>query len=131
MSISQARSLQKRYRVAALSYLLYGIVYFLGAALRMTPERQVHFHGLPWWSFFLGGAVLLGVIPYFIWHGRKWLTRIIAFGPAAKCLVLVRREFLTAQSDAPIDSFNVVFALIAFLAAFLLFRAGFSRKAEP
>ena len=50
---------------AGAAYLVYGLVYLLAATLELTPERRVD----NWWIWFVGGGVLVVVLPPLIWRG--------------------------------------------------------------
>ena len=124
------RSAVNPYRRAAIFYFIYGVVYLTGAIVRLTPERQVDINGVPWWVFYLVGALFVVLLPALVWFERKWFTRIIAFGPLGKCVVLARQAFASIQEGNPLNSYDVVFAVVAFVAAWQLFVAGWSRPRE-
>lgn len=70
----------QKYQQAALSYLIYGLVYLSGAVY-LARMDVVARSGWVW--FFVGTAFIL-VLPPLIWYEFKWVTRILAV------LVLVR-----------------------------------------
>ena len=76
-------TLDARYRQAALTYALYGVLYWLGglalAAAGRGP-RGLPRGGLAW---FVVGALLVGVIPWLLVRERRWFDR----------WVLARRDF--------------------------------------
>jgi len=118
------------YRRAAGGYVLYGLVYMFGAIQQLTPERQHDFFGfVPWWVFYLAGAVLILWFPVLIWKRHMWFTRVLAVFPAIKALtLLVKQGRLMGQGEAAV-SYNWFFALVAMGAAVLLYRAGWGPQA--
>ena len=127
------RTLQRRvaraYHLAAVAYALYGVVYFVGAVVALTPERQVSWLGIvPWWAFYAVGLVLLLLLPVLIWRQWQWLCRILALGPASKALVLFWRQGRLLANGEPPGLFNWLFAVVAIAAALLLARASWPAK---
>ena len=124
----------RAYRLAAIAYVLYGLLYLGGAVLALTPERMgLYFGFLPWWALDLVGAALLAVLPLLVLRQWTWLTRILALGPAAKALVLFRREGMAMAGGESPSLFTWAFALTAVLAALTLSWAGWGhpRAASP
>jgi hypothetical protein len=112
-----------RYRVAAVAYFAYGLVYLGGAILALTPKRMGTFFGfVPWWAFYVVGACLVVALPLLVWRRHKWFTRIIALGPAGKALSLCWRLGADGATTRLYDWF---FIAVAIATAVLLFRAGF------
>jgi len=120
--------MKDRYHQAAVAYFLYGIVYLSGAWFRLTPERQVSIYNIPWWAFYIAGALLVIVLPLLVWKHFKWFTRIIVLGPTIKAVVLLKRELPATLSGTEIDLFNWFFVGVALVAAYLLFRAGWGEQ---
>ncbi len=121
------------YRLAAVCYFLYGVVYLVGACIWLTPERMVTFFGfVPWWAFYVAGGLMVLALPLLVWRRFKWLTRVIALGPAGKALALCWRQG-RGPSDLSRDPASFVydwfFLGVAILAAVLLFRAGWGNQA--
>ena len=110
-------------------YLIYGMVYLLGAILQITPERMGVFFGfVPWWAFYLLGALAVVLLPLLVWYRFKWFTRILAFGPAVKSVSLVWKQHrLYATGETPLF-YNWFFLLVALWTALHLFRAGWGRQ---
>ena len=80
------RLVSEPYSLAAAAYFGYGLVYLLGAALAMSPEREVPTFGVvPWWLWFILGSVLTLVGPMLVWRRIRWFTLVLAalhFGQA-------------------------------------------------
>ena len=112
---------------AAAAYVVYGLVYLGSAWASLTPERMRPVGGLPWWSFFVLGGLLLVVVPLLLLQRSKWLARILALGPGAKALVLLYRQGTRVGAGEPAPAADWLFALVAIAAAVLLLRAGFGR----
>ena len=122
--------LRNPFRAAALAYLVYGCVYLLGAALQMTPDRQHDFYGVPWWGFFVGGALLLMGLPVLIWQERRRFTQVLSIFPGLKALTLVVKQGKLMGAGEPTNLYNWFFIVVAVAASVLLFRAGFGPPAE-
>jgi len=115
-----------RDRQAAVAYAVYGAVYFVGAVLRLTDARKVDVAGgIPWWSFYVLGALLVVGLPPLIWTGRRWLCRLLALGVGGKALALSWRVGTQVSDAAGLDLYNGVFLIVAATTAVLLLRAGF------
>jgi hypothetical protein len=118
---------------AALGYFFYGVVYLVGAMMELDPSRKIIFWGfVPWWSFYIAGALVMVTIPIFVARGVIWLTWIIAFFVAGKAGWLVWMQGRSFQQNASVDSYNTFFALVAGVAAMLLFHAALEgRRRSP
>ena len=100
-----------------------------GAIAKLTSERKVDFFGtVPWWTFYLIGALALVGFPIMVWFRFKWFTRIIAFGPTVKAITLIGREGRSLMKGEPMNLFYWIFAVVAVWAAVHLFRAGWGRE---
>lgn len=117
--------LRNPFQAASLAYFVYGGVYLLGAALQMTPDRQHDFYGVPWWGFFVVGALLLIGLPVLIWQGYRRFTQVLSIFPALKALTLVVKQGKLMGAGEPTLVYNWFFAGVALIASVLLFRAGF------
>ena len=117
--------LRNPFKAASLAYFVYGGVYLLGAALQMTPDRQHDFYGVPWWGFFVVGALLLIGLPVLIWQGYRRFTQVLSIFPALKALTLVVKQGKLMGAGEPTLVYNWFFAGVALIASVLLFRAGF------
>ncbi len=116
----------RAYRRAALAYGVYGCVYLGGAVAALTPDRKTTFFGVvPWWVFYVVGALLLLALPVLIWRELMWLTRILALGPAGKALTLLWQQGRQVADTGEADLFRLFFAVLAVTTACLLALAGF------
>jgi hypothetical protein len=122
----------RKYNQAAIGYLVYGLIYLVGALylgrIGQGPDGTV--------LWYLTGAGMALGFPYLIWKRFKWMTRVLAL------LVLVRvigllRIAVRAESDpvplpwgSEIATWHgaIVFMLIAVLTCILLARAGWQRS---
>ena len=116
---------RQKYRQAALTYFLYGLVYLTARAAG----------GL---GFYLVGALLAVVFPVLVWKEFKWFTRVLAV------LVLVRvgglahliwtddgRQVpLVGEATIPQAVGAGVFLLVAVVTFGMLVRAGWARGGE-
>jgi hypothetical protein len=113
------------YRRAAVAYAIYGVLYMGGALAALDEDRKVTFFGfVPWWAFYLAGALLLAVFPVLVWRKFKWIARILCIGPAIKALVLFWRMGIDMQAGDGFSAYQGLFALAAVGAASLLALAG-------
>lgn len=124
----------EKYHQAALTYLLYGLLYLSGAVYLAWMDVAAR----SGWMWFLVGAVFVLVLPPLIWNEYKWVTRILAV------LVFVRvaglgRTILTVGGETvpmpwggalPMRYGAVVFLLIAAVTGVMLVRAGWNLGAE-
>lgn len=120
----------QKYHQAALTYLVYGLLY-LGGAVYLAQMDVVARSG---WVWFLVGMVFVVALPPLIWKEFMWVTRILAI------LVFVRviglgRTLLTVGGETvplpgdgtlPMRSGAVVFLLIATVTCAMLVRAGWN-----
>ena len=106
-----------------MAYVAYGSVYMVGAIMHLSPDRQRDFFGfVPWWVFYVAGALLVACLPVLIWQKRMWFTRVLAIFPVIKSVtLLIKQGKLMGQGD-PTVPYNWFFALVAMITtAFLLF----------
>jgi len=122
MNFKLKRLKSDRYFLAGLAYFTYGVVYLAGAVASLGPARQMSFHGLPWWSFYIGGVLLIFIIPFVIFKKIRWFTLLVALGPASKCFWLFNKQ----MNSEPTMS-NWLFILVAGTCSLLMFRAGFAQ----
>jgi hypothetical protein len=119
------------YRRAAVAYVVYGLVYLVGAILQLTPDRQRDFFGfVPWWAFYVAGAAVILTLPVLVWRRYKWFTRILSIFPAIKALSLFIKQGRLMGAGEPTVPYNWFFAVVALAAGALLFRAGWGLQLE-
>ncbi len=121
---------QNPYRRGAVAYLVYGCVYMLGAAMQLTPERQHDFFGVPWWAFFVVGAMLVAGVPVLIWREYRRFTAVLSIFPGIKAMTLVWKQGKLMGAGEPTNQYNWFFAVVAMTASIMLFRAGFGSKKD-
>lgn len=113
------------FRRAAVIYFIYGAIYFLGAIVQLTSERKVQFFGfVPWWVFYVLGAIVMVGFPLLVWNRLKWFTRILVFGPLIKAGTLAARELPAELAGGSINPFPWIFFLAAIWATAHIFYAG-------
>ena len=113
------------FRRAAVIYFFYGAIYFGGAIVQLTSERRTVFFGfVPWWAFYLLGALVVIGFPLLVWNRFKWFTRILAVGPFIKASTLAARQLPAEVESGSINPFPWIFAATAIWAAVHLFYAG-------
>jgi len=111
------------YFLSGVSYFIYGGIYLAGALASLSPARQMSFHGIPWWTFYIGGLLLVILVPFVIFKKNRWLTILIGLGPLSKCIWLVNKQL---NSEASL--FQWLFLSAAGVCALLLFRAALIRQ---
>ena len=110
---------------AAVIYFIYGAIYFGGAMAQLTSDRKTVFFGfVPWWAFYVLGAIVVIGFPLLVWYRFKWFTRILAFGPLIKAGTLVARQLPAEIVSGSMNPFPWIFAAAAVWAAVHLFYAG-------
>jgi hypothetical protein len=125
----------KKYRQAALTYLIYGLIYWGGGfyLIETGISRQ---SGVAW--FIVGGLFIL-LFPPLIWHGARrktltWFTRLLAVFVLIRVFGLAR-VILNDEGTAvplpwggamPLAYGAVVFLLIAAGTCYMLARAGWN-----
>ena len=125
------RILADPYKLAAMAYLTYGLVYLTGAVweIQADPARKVTFWGVvPWWAFYVAGAGILVTLPVYLWREIRWLALTLAFFTAVKALTLcwIQGRHISAGQEQSL--YNWVFAVIAATTSILLLRASRSPK---
>lgn len=127
----------QKYHHAALTYLVYGLLYLSGAVYL----AQMNVVARSGWMWFVIGMLFVLVLPPLIWKEFKWITRILAV------LVFVRvaglgRTILTSKGETVPLPWNgelalrtgaTIFLLIAAVTGAMLARAGWNlgRGEEP
>jgi hypothetical protein len=107
---------------AAAAYVVYGLVYLGGAWVQMTPERRSAGGPIPWWAFFVAGALLVVVLPPLVLRGPRWIPVVLGALVGVKALALWWRAATDARAGGPI-AFHACFAAIATATCVLLLRA--------
>ena len=137
-----------RFRQAAWTYVLYGVVYWLGglalAAAGRGP-RGMERGGVAW---FVVGALFVVVFPWLLVRERAWFDRVVlsrrdfarvlALLVAFRAVEVARLALASRPPDAsrvpvlgvgvPVDAGAWVFCLITVVTAAVLARAGWSRE---
>lgn len=123
---------ERKYHQAAITYLVYGLIYWLGGLylIEIGVSRQ---DGMLW--LIIGAAFVL-VFPPLIWKGYKWFTRVLAILVGVRIIGLARviagdeGQTVTLPWNATVPQVvgAYIFLVIAAVACFMLARAGWSRK---
>jgi len=122
---------QDPWKVAAMAYVAYGVVYFVGAASQITPDRQHDFYGVPWWAFFVIGAALVAICPVLVWKRYRRFTQVLSVFPAIKAATLLMKQGKLMGAGEPTIPYNWFFAMVALMASIMLFRVAFGAKSAP
>jgi hypothetical protein len=137
-------SRDKRYHQAALTYLIYGLLYWSGG-FYLIAQGISEQSGIGW---FIVGALFILIFPPLIWHGARrkalqWFTRILALFVLIRVLGLARvilndeGQMVPLPWDGSVSMRlgTAVFLVIAAGTCFMLARAGWSegdnRHLEP
>lgn len=118
----------QRYHQAAITYLIYGLIYLSGAVY-LAETDVVARSGLVW---FLVGLVFVLVLPPLIWKEFKWVTRILAVLVFVRVAGLVRVIASHAGETVPLPGGPVLsmqygaaaFLVVAVVTGAMLIRAG-------
>ena len=122
----------RKYNQAAIGYLLYGLIYLVGAIylarIGKGPSASV------WW-YLIGAAMAFG-LPWLIWKRFKWVTRILAVLVLVRVAGLVRIAVRSGTESVPLPWGSeialshgaILFMLIALATCVLLARAGWQRR---
>lgn len=121
----------RKYRQAAVAYLIYGLIYLAGAIYLGQVGKGPP--GGPLW-YVIGALMALG-FPVLIWFEFKWVTRALAILVFIRVIGLLRIGLRTERENVPLPwggeiSLQLgafVFLLVAAVACFLLARAGWQR----
>jgi hypothetical protein len=122
----------RKYRQAAIGYLVYGVIYLFGAIYLGRVGKGPD--GTVWW-YLIGAAMAFG-FPYLIWKRFKWVTRILAVLVLVRVIGLVRIALRAGMEPVPLPGGGeiatshgvIVFMLIAVMTCILLARAGWQRS---
>lgn len=124
----------QKYHQAALTYLIYGLLYLSGAVYLARMDVVAR----SGWVWFLVGTAFLLVLPPLIWKEFKWVTRILAVLVFVRVAGLGRTILTTGGETVPLPGGGtlpmqygaVVFLLIAAMTGAMLARAGWTLGAE-
>ena len=122
----------RKYHHAAVAYLVYGVIYLVGAVYLGRIGRGPD--GSAWW-YVIGAAMALG-FPYLIWMRAKWITRILAVLVLVRVIGLFRIALRSGTDGVPLpwggeiatSHGAIVFMVIAIATCILLARAGWQRS---
>jgi hypothetical protein len=122
----------RKYKQAALAYLVYGVIYLAGAIYLARIGRGPG--GTAWW-YLIGAAMAFG-FPYLIWKRFKWVTRILAVLVLVRVIGLARIALRAGTEQVPLPwggevttaQGAILFMLIAVATCVLLARAGWHRS---
>ena len=127
--------LARKYKQAAIGYLIYGIIYLVGAIYLARIGKGPG--GAVWW-YLLGGVMALG-FPYLIWNRFRWVTRILTVLVFVRVIGLLRIAVRTGTDPVPLpwggevatSHGAIFFMIIAATTCALLARAGWQRSRLP
>jgi hypothetical protein len=113
------------WKVAALTYLVYGIVYLGGAWNEMTPERLIAFEEkvIPWWVYFVIGGLFTIGMPALLLRQIRWMGTLLGLATAGKALYLIWSQGRHIAAGEPTEIYNWFFALVAITTSVALLRA--------
>ena len=126
----------ERYRQAAITYLIYGILYLGGAtyiaAIGMTRRG---FDGPAGYAFFAVGLLFVILFPILIWRGNIWLTRILSILIGYRVFESFRIVLGDSDKMVPLpwggeismQAGTGVFLTVALVTMGMLIRAGWSK----
>ena len=125
----------QKYHQAALTYLVYGIIYLTGAIYITIVDGSSRGTVLSW---FIIGVFFILIIPPLIWRGYKWFTRLIALLLIVRIVGLIqviRHDEgvlvpLPWDATIPLTYGAVAFILVAAVTCGMLVRASFAKEVE-
>lgn len=120
----------QKYHQAALTYLVYGLLYLSGAVYLAEMEVVAR----SGWVWFLVGAIFVVGLPPLIWKEFKWLTRILAILVFVRVVGLGRTISaaggetvpLPWEEALPLKYGAAAFLLVAVVTDVMLIRAGWN-----
>ncbi len=124
----------RKYHQAAITYLVYGIIYLIGAiyiAEVGVGGRTMRGGGLVWFAV---GALFVAVFPWLIWKGYKWFTRVLALLVVFRIVGLGKVIVEEAARPVPMPGGwtlpmgvgAAMFLLVAVVTCLMLARAGWN-----
>lgn len=127
----------EKYHQAALTYLVYGLLYLSGAVYL----AQMDVVARSGWAWFLIGMLFVLVLPPLIWYEFKWVTRLLAVLVFVRIAGLGRTIFTSEGETVPLPwdgelavrTGAIIFLLVAAVTNAMLVRAGWNLGAaeEP
>lgn len=127
----------EKYHQAALTYLVYGLLYLSGAVYL----AQMDVVARSGWAWFLIGMLFVLVLPPLIWYEFKWVTRLLAVLVFVRIAGLGRTIFTSENETVPLPGDGelalrtgaIIFLLVAAVTGAMLVRAGWNLGAaeEP
>lgn len=124
----------EKYHQAALTYLVYGLLYLSGAVYLARMDVVAR----SGWAWFLIGMLFVLVLPPLIWYEFKWVTRLLAVlvfvrvAGLGRTIVTGEGEFVPVPGGGklPMRYGAVIFLLIAAITGGMLVRAGWNLGTE-
>lgn len=110
---------KQKYHQAAITYLLYGLIYLSGAVY-LAETDMVARSG---WVWFLVGAIFVLVLPPLIWKAFKWVTRLLSILVFVRVVGLVRIILTDGGETVPLPGGGAL-PMTYGAAAFLIVAAG-------
>lgn len=118
---------EQKYHQAALTYLVYGVVYWVGGYYMIEAGVSMR-SGVAW---LLIGAAFVLIFPPLIWKGFTWFTRILALFLLLRIAGLVRVIITDTGTTVPLPWNGAlpmrvgagIFLVIAAITCFMLVRA--------
>ena len=127
------------YKQAAIAYLIYGVIYLVGAIyLSQAGLSDRGDMGNGGWIWYVVGGLFVVVFPLLIWKEIRWFTLLIAFFMLYRVYELTRIA-MDAQPDLiPMpwggdmtrSTGAIIFAVVAVLTMGMLLRAGLQTQKD-
>jgi hypothetical protein len=142
--VTDRSALDRPFRQAAATYVVYGLAYLGGAAWLATQGigAQGRSGGRAGFGWFVFGALLVLVIPWLVSRGARgrgyrWIVRLLSLLVAYRAFELARIALrpkvdawpLPGGGTLPPEAGAWAFCLLTALTALMLARAGWSRSA--
>lgn len=123
-----------KYHQAALTYLIYGLVYLSGAVYLAYMDAVAR----SGWAWFGIGALFVLILPPLIWYEFKWVTRFLAVLVFVRVIGLVHTILTTGGETVPLPGgrtlpmryATIVFLCVAAVTCTILVRAGWNLGKE-
>ena len=128
-----------RYRQAAWTYVVYGVVYWLGGLALAAAGRGPRGMERGRWAWFVAGALFVVVFPWLLsrpWRWRRGFAVLLAFLVAYRAFEVARIALRAGGETVAVAGLTVpvavgawAFCLLALVTALMLARAAWSRPA--